>query len=221
MIVFRGVNKRYSNGFNALVDVSLFIPGGSITFITGHSVAGKSTLLKLIALSEIATSGQIFVNNQDIAAFRGRRISQYRRTIGCVFQEHRLLIDRTVEDNVALPLVVAGMPIRDCRRRVRAALEKVNLGRLAGSYPDTLSVGEQQRVGIARALVARPAVILADAPTGNLDPDLAEEIMRLFFLFHELDTTVVIATHDHRHLSNPAAGHLKLDHGHVIEDPYL
>lgn len=221
MIVFRNVNKRYSNGLIALSDVSLFIPDGSITFITGHSGAGKSTLLKLIALSEIATSGQIFVNNQDIAELRGRHISHYRRSIGFVFQEHKLLTDRTVERNVALPLIVAGTPEHTCRSRARAALEKVNLNHLAESFPNSLSVGEQQRVGIARAMVARPDVILADEPTGNLDPDLADEVMRLFFLLQELQTTVVIATHDHRHLNNPAAGHLTLDHGQLIEDASL
>lgn len=221
MIVFSEVRKKYSNGLVALNNVSLSIPAGSITFVTGRSGAGKSTLLKLIALSEIATSGQIYVNNQDIAKLRGRRISQYRRSIGFVYQEHKLLSDQTIERNIALPLVVAGMPEHKCQKRARAALEIVGLGHLATSYPEMLSVGEQQRVGIARAMVARPDVILADEPTGNLDPDLADEVMRLFFMLQELETTVVIATHDLRHVNKPAAGRLVLEHGELIKDASL
>ncbi len=177
-------------------------------------------MLKLIALNETATSGQVFVNNQDLAKFRGRRVSKYRRNVGFVFQEHKLLADQTVERNVALPLIVAGMSEveRKCRNRVRAALDLVSLEHLAESYPDMLSVGEQQRVGIARAMVARPDLILADEPTGNLDPDLADEVMELFFRLQEHETTVVIATHDYRHLNNPAAGCLMLDHGQLVED---
>ncbi len=218
MILFRNVGKRYRNGLAALKGLSLYIPEGSITFITGHSGAGKTTMLRLIALNEVATSGQVFVNDQDLAKLRGRRVSRYRRNVGFVFQEHKLLADRTVESNVALPLVVAGVPEYKCRRRVRAALDLVSLEHLAESYPGMLSVGEKQRVGIARAMVARPGLILADEPTGNLDPGLADEVMGIFFRLQEHETTVVIATHDYRHLSNPAAGCLMLDHGQLVED---
>ncbi len=218
MILFRNVGKKYRNGLAALKGLSLYIPEGSITFITGHSGAGKTTMLRLIALNEVATSGQVFVNDQDLAKLRGRRVSRYRRNVGFVFQEHKLLADRTVESNVALPLVVAGVPEHKCRRRVRAALDLVSLEHLAESYPGMLSVGEKQRVGIARAMVARPGLILADEPTGNLDPGLADEVMGIFFRLQEHETTVVIATHDYRHLSNPAAGCLMLDHGQLVED---
>ncbi|MCY4148645.1 MAG: ATP-binding cassette domain-containing protein [Gammaproteobacteria bacterium] len=221
MIVFRNVSKKYRNGMVALKNLSLYIPEGSITFITGHSGAGKTTLLKLIALNETATNGQVFVDNQDLAKLRGRGVSRYRRNVGFVFQEHRLLADRTVERNVSLPLVVAGLPEHKCRSRVRAALELVSLTHLAESYPDMLSVGEQQRVGIARAMIARPDLILADEPTGNLDPGLADEVMRVFFRLQEHETTVVIATHDYRHLNNPAAGCLMLDHGQLVVDESL
>ena len=220
MIVFKNVLKRYPGGYDALKHVSLLIPKGSITFLTGHSGAGKSTLLKLISLSEVATRGQVLVNDEDISGYRGNRISRYRRNIGCVYQDHKLLHDRSVEDNVALPLVVAGLAGRDCARRSRAALDKVGLLKMAKRKPLSLSAGEQQRVGIARAVVGRPEILLADEPTGNLDPALADEIMKLFFLFQQLDVTVVIATHDHRHLSNPAAGLLALESGQLARDSY-
>lgn len=220
MIVFRNVQKRYPNGCDALNYVSLAIPQGSVTFLSGHSGAGKSSLLKLVALSEIATRGQVLVNDVDLSRLRGNRVSRYRRTVGCVYQDHRLLLDRTVEDNVALPLIVAGLPDRESRGRVRAALDKVGLLRHGRKYPEALSSGEQQRVGIARAVVGRPAVILADEPTGNLDPELADEIMNLFFLLQQLDTTVVIATHNHRYLKSGAAGLLVLREGQIIQDSY-
>ena len=220
MIMFKNVLKRFPNGYEALKDVSLVIPKGSITFVTGHSGAGKSSLLKLVALSNVATRGQVLVNNEDIAKFRGSRISRYRRTVGCIYQDHQLLFDRTVADNVALPLIVAGLSDRECKSRVRAALDKVGLLEFGKRFPESLSAGEQQRVGIARAVVGRPEVILADEPTGNLDPDLADEIMSLFFLFQQLEVTVVIATHDHRHLKNPAAGFLELENGNIAKDVY-
>ncbi len=220
MIQFTQVFKRYANGFDALKHVSAVIPKGSITFLTGHSGAGKSTFLKLISLSEIPTRGQVMVNGQEISKLRGNKISRHRRNIGCVFQDHKLLHDRSVEDNVALPLIVAGVGDRDCRRRARAALDKVGLLVLAKRLPITLSAGEQQRVGIARAVVGRPDILLADEPTGNLDPDLADEIMKLFFLFNQHDVTVVIATHDYRHLDNENAGLLSLEHGQIVRDSY-
>lgn len=220
MIQFKQVLKRYENGYDALKHVSLVIPKGSITFLTGHSGAGKSTLLRLISLTEVATRGQVLVNNQDISKLRGDRIAYHRRKIGCVYQDHKLLIDRTVEENVALPLVVSGVGARECGRKSRAALDKVGLLKYAKRYPMSLSAGEQQRVGIARAVVARPEILLADEPTGNLDPKLADEIMKLFFLFNQHDVTVVIATHDHRHVNNPVAGLLALKQGKIVGDTY-
>ena len=220
MIEFRNVLKRYDSGYDALKHVSLTIPAGSFTFLTGHSGAGKSTLLRLISLAERPTRGQVLVNGEDISGFRGNRVAAHRRSIGCVFQDHKLLEDRSVEDNVALPLVVAGYTRRDCERRSRAALDKVGLARFGQRMPLTLSAGEQQRVGIARAIVSRPNILLADEPTGNLDPDLADEIMALFFLLRQLDVTVVIATHDYRHLDHPDAGLLALQQGRITRDSY-
>jgi len=220
MIHFHQVIKRYSNGYDALKHVSLDLPKGSITFLTGHSGAGKSTLLKLISLTETPTRGQVKVNGEDISKYRRNRIARYRRNVGCVYQDHKLLNDRTVEDNVVLPLVVSGLADRDCKRRARAALDKVGLLKHAKRLPQTMSAGEQQRVGIARAVVGKPAILLADEPTGNLDPVLADEIMRLFFLFNQLDVTVIIATHDHRHLKNSAAGLLALKDGKIVTDTH-
>ena len=220
MIRLSNVFKRYPNGVDALRHVSAELPRGSITFLTGRSGAGKSTLLKLLSLSETATRGQVTVDDQDLAKLRGNAVSRYRRGVGCVFQDHKLLFDRSVEDNVALPMVVAGAGERECRRRARAALDKVGLLKQAKRSPITLSAGEQQRVGIARAVVSRPHIVLADEPTGNLDPDLADEVMKLFFLFNQHDVTIVIATHDYRHLNNPRAGLLALRDGQVVEDSY-
>lgn len=220
MIEFSQVSKRYPNGFDALRHVSLVIPRGSITFLTGHSGAGKSTLLKLISLSEIATRGRVLFNQQDVSKLRGNKIAKHRRNIGCVFQDHKLLFDHTVEDNVALPLIVAGVSYSECKSRARAALDKVGLLKLSKRFPITLSAGEQQRVGIARAVVGRPEVILADEPTGNLDPELADEVMKLFFLFSQHDVTVIIATHDYRHLDNDQIGFLGLENGHIVKDSY-
>jgi cell division transport system ATP-binding protein len=220
MIQFSNVFKRYPNGVDALRHVSVYFPKGSITFLTGRSGAGKSTLLKLLSLSETATRGQVLVNDHDLSELRGNAISRYRRSIGCVFQDHKLLFDRSVEDNVALPMVVAGASERECRRRARAALDKVGLLKQAKRSPVTLSAGEQQRVGIARAVVSRPQIVLADEPTGNLDPGLADEIMKLFFLFNQHDVTIIIATHDYRHLKNPRAGLLELDSGRVAKDSF-
>jgi cell division transport system ATP-binding protein len=220
MIHFSQVFKRYANGFDALKHISLVIPTGSITFLTGHSGAGKSTLLKLISLTELATRGQVVVNNQDLSKLRGNSIARHRRNIGYVFQDHKLLMDRNVEDNVALPLIVAGTAVREYKRRTSAALDKVGLLNLSKRMPITLSAGEQQRVGIARAVVGRPDFLLADEPTGNLDPALADEIMNLFFLFSQYNVTVIIATHDYRHLDKQGAGLLALEKGHIVRDSY-
>jgi len=220
VIHFSQVYKRYPNGFDALKHVSLFIPRGSITFLIGHSGAGKSTLLKLISLLDTANKGQVLVNEVNLARLKGDRIAKYRRSVGFIFQDNLLLHDRSVQDNVALPLIVSGIEHRECKRRVCAALDKVGLIDKAKRYPISLSSGEQQRVGIARAVVGRPDILLADEPTGNLTPELADEIMKLFFMFHQLNVTVLIATHDHRHLADKSTGLLALDQGQIMHDSY-
>lgn len=196
MIEFHDVTKRYANGHEALRNVSLRVESGAMAFLTGHSGAGKSTLLRLTTLLERCTKGQVLVGGHNLNRLSRRRIPYFRRNIGVVFQNHRLLMDRTVFDNVALPLVIAGYSHAELGRRVRAALDKVGLLGKRRAYPVTLSGGEQQRVGIARAVVHRPSILLADEPTGNLDPDLSREIMDLFASFNEVGVTVLIATHD-------------------------
>ncbi len=196
MIRFDNVAKRYPTGREGLAGVSLQVEPGELVFVTGHSGAGKSTLLKLIGLLERATRGQVWVNDRNLNRLRARDVPYHRREVGMIFQDHRLLADRTVFDNVALPLVVAGMGHQEIQRRVRAALDKVGLLGKERSQPVTLSGGEQQRVGIARALVSKPPVLLADEPTGNLDPELSREIMELFLQFNQVGVTMLIATHD-------------------------
>lgn len=196
MIQFDDVSKRYPNGHEALSHVSFRMAAGEMCFLTGHSGAGKSTLLRLIALIERSSKGQIVVGGQNLGRLRRRRIPYYRRSVGIIFQNHRLLLDRTVFDNVALPLVIAGHRHQEIGRRVRAALDKVGLLDKERLYPITLSGGEQQRVGIARAVVNKPALLLADEPTGNLDPELSKEIMNLFSRFNQVGVTVLVASHD-------------------------
>jgi cell division transport system ATP-binding protein len=196
VIHFDQVHKRYDNGREALAGVSFKIDSGEMAFLTGHSGAGKSSILKLIALIERPTRGQVFINNQNTTGIKSRGIPQFRRQIGVVFQDHKLLHDRPVADNVALPLIIAGVSKREIDRRVRASLDQVGLLGKEKNGPLELSTGEQQRVGIARAIVAKPMLLIADEPTGNLDPDLALEIMTLFKRFNEVGVTVVIATHD-------------------------
>jgi len=196
MIRFSEVYKRYPNQHEALSGLSFELEKGEMAFLTGHSGAGKSTLLKLIALIERSSHGQVWVNNQNLTRLPKWKIPYYRRKIGLVFQDHNLLHDRTVFDNVALPLIIAGENHREIGRRVRAALDKVGLLGKERSLPIALSGGEQQRVGIARAVVNRPPVLLADEPTGNLDPDLSREIMFLFEQFNQVGATVFIASHD-------------------------
>src|SRR5689334_1447487 len=180
MIRFEQVTKRYASGHEALHELSFELAAGEMAFITGHSGAGKSTLLKLIGLIERPTRGSVTVNGQNLAAVRHSGVPGVRRGIGMVFLDHRLLMDRSVFDNVALPLVIAGLSREETGKRVRAALDKVGLLDREKSAPITLSGGEQQRVGIARAIVGKPAVLIADEPTGNLDPQLSAEIMQLF-----------------------------------------
>lgn len=218
MIRFVNASKRYSSGFDALQNVNFHMAAGEMAFLTGHSGAGKSSLLKLIALLERSSRGQVFINNQNLAKISRRRIPYFRRNIGIIFQDHQLLFDRTVYDNVALPLIIAGFSHRDIGKRVRAALDKVGLLSKEKKYPITLSGGEQQRVGIARAVVNKPPLILADEPTGNLDPELSAEIMNLFQDFSDVGVTVLVATHDLALISQLPYRMLTLKDGKLIND---
>ncbi|MEM7692199.1 MAG: cell division ATP-binding protein FtsE [Pseudomonadota bacterium] len=196
MITFERVSKRYENGHDALREISLEIQEEELVFLTGHSGAGKSTLLRLIMLMERPTRGRVTVAGVELNKLRRGAIPAHRRAIGVVFQNHKLLMDRSVFDNVALPLQIAGYKDRDIIRRVGAALDKVGLLERERALPMSLSGGEQQRVGIARAVVGRPLILLADEPTGNLDPELSAEIMQLFVDFNRVGVTVLIASHD-------------------------
>ncbi len=218
MIYFDNVSKRYPGGHYGLRDVTLHIAPGEMVFLTGHSGAGKSTLLRLTGLLERATRGQIRVNGRTLSRVGARQIPYHRREVGMIFQDHRLLHDRTVFDNVALPLVVSGLGHRDIGRRVRAALDKVGLLNREKAYPITLSGGEQQRVGIARAVVSRPPLVLADEPTGNLDPELSADIMHLFEAFNEVGVTLLIASHDLALISTLRHRVITLDHGQRVAD---
>lgn len=197
MIRFDTVSKRYDTGQDALREVTLHIERGEMVFLTGRSGAGKSTLLKLISLIERPTRGQVVVNGHNTARTPRRRIPAFRRQLGMVFQDHKLLTDRSVFDNVALPLVIAGVGRRETEKRVRAALDQVDLLHKAPSLPASLSTGEQQRVGIARAVVRKPMLLIADEPTGNLDPELSGDIMSIFERFNAVGVTTLIASHDH------------------------
>lgn len=219
MIQFDDVSKRYPNGQEALSHIDLQLARGELAFLTGHSGAGKSTLLKLLMLMELPSSGQIIVNGQNLSKVSRAALPFYRRNIGLVFQDHQLLFDRTVYDNVALPLQIAGLDSRDSARRVRAALDKVGLLNKENQNPVALSSGEQQRVGIARAVVNKPPLLLADEPTGNLDPELAAEIMALFEQFSAVGVSVLIASHDHSLISRMQHRTLVLDHGRLRAAP--
>ena len=196
MIKLEHVVKRYSGECEALKRVSLAIEKSEMVFVAGHSGAGKSTLLRLIMILERPTRGRIAVNDVDLKSISGKGVAEYRRQIGMIFQEHRLLFDRSVLDNVLLPLTVLGTDRREARRRARAALDKVHLLRRERAMPLELSAGEQQRVGIARAVVSRPSILLADEPTGNLDPDLSREVMLLFDEFNRAGVTVLVVSHN-------------------------
>lgn len=218
MIHFDQVSKRYDGGHEALSQLSFEIPTGEMAFITGHSGAGKSTLLKLLGLIEWPSHGVITVEGKSLAKIRHSGVPKWRRSMGMVFQDHRLLLDRTVFANVELPLVIGGIAAKERARRVRAALEKVGLLAYERQLPATLSTGEQQRVGIARAIVARPSLLIADEPTGNLDPQLAVEIMTLFGEFQLLGTTVLIASHDLPLIKRMKKRVIVLDHGRLVAD---
>lgn len=216
MIHFDQVSKRYPSGREALAGVSFRIEPGELVFLTGHSGAGKSSILKLIALIERPTRGQVIVNNRNLAGIKPRAIAEFRRQIGVVFQDHKLLHDRPVMDNVALPLIIAGVARREVDKRVRAALDQVGLLGREKARPLELSTGEQQRVGIARAVVARPGLLIADEPTGNLDPDLAREVMQLFKRFSEVGVTVVVATHDIHLIEHFDAPRIVISDGRLV-----
>ncbi|GAB6140986.1 cell division ATP-binding protein FtsE [Methylosoma difficile] len=216
MLRFDNVTKRYNETGDVLRGVSFHLQRGEIAFLTGHSGAGKSTLLKLIAVMERCNRGEIWLDGQNLSHAKDSQIPYLRRKMGFIFQDYKLLQDRTVFDNVALPLVIAGYGHQETTRKVRAILDKVGLAGKEKKYPLALSGGEQQRVGIARAVVNKPPIIIADEPTGNLDPELSEEIMRLFEGFQQVGVTVLIASHDISLIRRMNHRVLKLDHGQLV-----
>jgi cell division transport system ATP-binding protein len=218
MLQFTNVSKRYPDSGDALAGVDFTLETGEMAFLTGHSGAGKSTLLRLIPAIERPTRGEIVFDGRPIHRLSGREIPQLRRKLGLIFQDFRLLHDRSVFDNVALPLVIAGLPPPEIGRRVRAALDKVGLLRKEKRLPTALSGGEQQRVGIARAIVHRPPMIIADEPTGNLDPELSAEIMQLFREFNAVGVTLLIATHDLGLIGRFRCRTLRLEQGRLLEE---
>jgi cell division transport system ATP-binding protein len=218
MIQFDRVSKHYPGGSRALADVSFTIERGSMVFLTGHSGAGKSTLLRLVMMLERASRGQVIVNDLNLSQAPDKVATQVRRGTGMIFQDHKLLKDKTVADNVALPLMIAGLKYVDIRKRVRAALDKVGLLEKENAWPLTLSGGEQQRVGIARGIVAMPPLILADEPTGNLDPSLSRELFGLFDEISRQGATVLIASHDLNLIRQMRKRVLVLSNGRLADD---
>jgi len=216
MIEFHNVTKRYESGFEALKNVSLKLGDGQMAFITGHSGAGKSTLLKIIALIEKPTRGQALLNRINLNNLPRQRVPHLRRNIGIIFQDHQLLFDRPVFENVALPLHIQGYRPQEIAKRTRAALDKVGLLQKEKSMPITLSGGEQQRVGIARAVVHKPMLLLADEPTGNLDPVLSREIMQIFVDFNQVGVSVLVASHDLRLIEELDKPRITLNRGQLI-----
>jgi cell division transport system ATP-binding protein len=215
MISFSQVYKRYPNGFEALRNVGFTLEAGEMALITGHSGAGKTTLLRLIAAIERPTSGSIIVNGQNVSALKSGAIPFLRRNLGLVFQDQKILFDRNVFNNVLLPLQISGFNSRAATGRVRAALDKVGLLRKEKVRPITLSGGEQQRLCIARAIVNRPSILIADEPTANLDVGYARDIMDMFRSFHQVGVTVLIATHDDELLGNTQQRVFTLNHGEL------
>lgn len=215
MIKFDRVGKLYPGGYEALKNISFEVEKGELVYVTGHSGAGKSTLLKLIAALERPTAGTVLIGNQNVSKLRGGAVPYLRRKFGLVFQDHKLLYDRNVFDNVALPLHVNGVIGAEAGKRIRAALDKVGLLSREKAMPVALSGGEQQRLAIARAVVSRPAILVADEPTANLDETYAAEIMKLFYSFHQVGVTVLIATHDANGISNQGGRTLQLARGEL------
>lgn len=218
MIEFQQVSKRYPDSGEALSEISFKIARGELVFLTGHSGAGKSTLLRLIPAFERPSRGHVIVEGVPVDQLKRSQIPSLRRTLGLIFQDYRLLNDRSVFQNVALPLQITGHAPHDINRRVRAALDKVGLLKKEKRLPLALSGGEQQRVGIARAIVHKPALILADEPTGNLDPSLAEDIIRIFMEFNAVGVTVLIASHDLHLVNQFSQRTLRLEQGHLVGD---
>ena len=218
MISASAVSKRYPEGLQALSDVSFEISAGEMVFITGHSGAGKSTLFRLLAAIERPTSGSIVVNGQNLAALSRSATPYLRRNFGLIFQDQKLLFDRSVLDNVLLPLAIAGLPAREAMRRARAALDKVGLLDREKANPIALSGGEQQRLAIARAVVNRPAILLADEPAANLDAESAAAILEIFRAFHQVGVTLLIATHNPQWMASFSPRVLTLDRGHLLGD---
>ncbi len=216
MIAASGLAKRYPGGFEALREVSFEVAAGEMVFITGHSGAGKSTLVKLLAAIERPTAGSLVVHGQNLAALRKSALPYLRRHFGLVFQDQKLLFDRSVLDNVLLPLEIVGLPRREAVRRAQAALDKVGLLEREKARPIALSGGEQQRLAIARAVVNRPTILLADEPTGNLDAQAALEVLEIFESFHQVGVTVVVATHDPQWIERYRPHVLCLDHGRLV-----
>ncbi len=217
MIELHRVSKHYPNGYLALDDVTVCIKTGEFIFLTGHSGAGKSTLLKIFAAIEPVSSGDIIVAKHNLRKITSRRVPYLRRQIGIILQTPNLLMDKSVFDNVALPLVIAGYSYKEISSRARAVLAKVSLGKKENCYPYELSGGEQQRIAIARAIINKPSLLLADEPTGNLDPELANEIMCLFEQFNQLGMTIVIASHDLDLVNRFGHRQLILEKGKLIE----
>ena len=216
MISASAVTKRYPEGLEALHDVSFELEAGEMVFITGHSGAGKSTLFRLLAAIERPTSGSIVVNGQNLAALRKGAVPYLRRNFGLIFQDQKLLFDRSVLENVLLPLAIVGLPAKEAVRRARAALDKVGLLDREKAHPIALSGGEQQRLAIARAVVNRPAILLADEPAANLDSESAADILNIFLAFHQVGVTLLIATHDPLWLARLAPRQLQLERGHLL-----
>ncbi|HET7126020.1 MAG TPA: cell division ATP-binding protein FtsE [Lysobacter sp.] len=215
---FDNVSKVYPGGRQALREVSFDIEPGEMLFLTGHSGAGKSTLLKLIHLAERPSRGTVLFHERNLAKVRRGREALHRRDVGVVLQDHRLLLDRSVYENIALPLILRGMKRGEIGKRVRSILERLGLGDRDRALPTQLSAGEQQRVGIARAVVGEPRLLLADEPTGNLDPTLSAEIMALFASLPERGTSVLVASHDLGLVKRMKRRVLVLDHGQLVDD---
>lgn len=215
---FDNVSKRYAGGQDALSEVSFEVQPGEMLFVTGHSGAGKSTLLKLIQLAERPSRGAVLFDDKNLLKVRGRKVAMHRREVAVVYQNHLLLTDRSVYENVALPLILRGMRRAEIGKRVRSIVERMGLGGREKALPTQLSAGEQQRIGIARALVGEPRLLVADEPTGNLDPTLSAEIMELFASLPERGTSVLVASHDLGLVKRMKKRVLVLDHGKLADD---